>query len=598
MDHHHNQNHTTPFNYITPGWLEIRLFYVRITPCSITTVPENLTLRNLRREIGVSLEINGVRVPSTETVLVNLRRDRLDKTSSEVTYVSTDNVRLTGPIEFEVINNNNIDKKVLCNNGSVSDCNGGGDDKDMILCGSLERIESGGGWSMEFYAGNMGVFGSSSIEVYIAGCCGSVPVILTKTITHTGEEADEYAPELKVGPSYHSDEMYYDEDGQLTWFNAGVRVGVGIGLGMCLGIGIGVGLLMRQTTRQSIMRIASDVVYLTFMEDNAWGFAGKVVFVDRFRFCRACSQHPLSSSAPSGQYGMWKFSGLVLGIAGRSASSTRSLELKISVLYYDVRESMSFTLSSFGLIHPLFQNPDHKRCLMGFDCVSSDTGGVNPVMFLEDMDSNSNSNVKKRVRKPYTITKSRQNWTDIEHDKFLEALQLFDRDWKKIEAFVGSKTAIQIRSHAQKYFLKVQKTGTNEHVPPPRPKRKAAHPYPLKAKNDVTNVGATPQSSSDLIKHENTMPTDSYMWPIAQPDVGAQDDAILHNSCSSSIDSGPGVWQAGETNNHQKVKHTMAGRVMPDFPNVYRFIGGVFDPNESNHLQKLKMMDPVDVETV
>jgi len=67
----------------------------------------------------------------------------------------------------------------------------------------------------------------------------------------------------------------------------------------------------------------------------------------------------------------------------------------------------------------------------------------------------------KKVRKPYTITKSRESWTDEEHDKFLEALQLFDRDWKKIEDFVGSKTVIQIRSHAQKYFLKVQKKWYN-----------------------------------------------------------------------------------------------------------------------------------------
>lgn len=30
----------------------------------------------------------------------------------------------------------------------------------------------------------------------------------------------------------------------------------------------------------------------------------------------------------------------------------------------------------------------------------------------------------KKIRKPYTITKSRESWTDQEHDKFLEALQL------------------------------------------------------------------------------------------------------------------------------------------------------------------------------
>ncbi|VFQ79493.1 unnamed protein product [Cuscuta campestris] len=64
----------------------------------------------------------------------------------------------------------------------------------------------------------------------------------------------------------------------------------------------------------------------------------------------------------------------------------------------------------------------------------------------------------------------------------------FDRDWKKIEDFVGSKIVIQIRSHAQKYFLKVQKNGTIAHVPPPRLKRKASHPYPQKASKNGSSL--------------------------------------------------------------------------------------------------------------
>eukprot|EP00227_Mantoniella_beaufortii_P018312 CAMPEP_0197577484 /NCGR_PEP_ID=MMETSP1326-20131121/2098_1 /TAXON_ID=1155430 /ORGANISM="Genus nov. species nov., Strain RCC2288" /LENGTH=117 /DNA_ID=CAMNT_0043140563 /DNA_START=509 /DNA_END=859 /DNA_ORIENTATION=- len=86
-----------------------------------------------------------------------------------------------------------------------------------------------------------------------------------------------------------------------------------------------------------------------------------------------------------------------------------------------------------------------------------------------------------KARKAYTITKSRESWTEQEHNMFLESITLYDRDWKKIESYVGSKSVIQIRSHAQKYFLKVQKNGTGEHVPPPRPKRKSSHAYPQKS---------------------------------------------------------------------------------------------------------------------
>jgi len=42
----------------------------------------------------------------------------------------------------------------------------------------------------------------------------------------------------------------------------------------------------------------------------------------------------------------------------------------------------------------------------------------------------------------------------------------------------------------------------------------------------------------------------------------------------------------------------VSNAVLPDFSEVYGFIGSVFDPNVTGHLQKLKRMDPIDVETV
>ncbi|KAL3615670.1 hypothetical protein CASFOL_041331 [Castilleja foliolosa] len=229
----------------------------------------------------------------------------------------------------------------------------------------------------------------------------------------------------------------------------------------------------------------------------------------------------------------------------------------------------------------------------------------------------------KKIRKPYTITKSRESWTDQEHEKFIEALQLFDRDWKKIEAFVGSKTAIQIRSHAQKYFLKVQKNGTSEHVPPPRPKRKAAHPYPQKApKNAVSQATGPSQSAAALVERGygegcdslslsgnpissvpvplsswkyNAVPTTAFSSHTPKEDVRLA--SFTNNYSSSSNETNPRVGKYNET--HQVNIRNNTGRVTPDFAEVYRFIGSVFDPCvDDDHLQKLKKMDPIDVETV
>ena len=48
-------------------------------------------------------------------------------------------------------------------------------------------------------------------------------------------------------------------------------------------------------------------------------------------------------------------------------------------------------------------------------------------------------------------------WTQKEHEDFLVGLELYGREWKKVASHISTRTSAQIRSHAQKYFAKINK---------------------------------------------------------------------------------------------------------------------------------------------
>ncbi|XP_075504355.1 uncharacterized protein At1g01500-like [Primulina tabacum] len=272
-------------NKASLAWLDLRVFYVRFSKCVIQdySIPECLTVNYVPLNRDTLLEINGIRTSIyADGVSSLLKRDRLDKRSEEVTFVSTDSIRMAGSVKFEI-----FCKDVLVLSGTLELCPSNG-----FICESKYHWQ---GWSMNcesdvhveagFFKGNQNHHAgldsiSPAIEVYVAGCYSSSPIILTKTLqighgkkqrrrgmldsipeyeailSKKGDSSAAFGIQSQNGLEYKLEEEgncslcsgmenFEGEDGELSWFNAGVRVGVGIGLSVCLGVGIGVGLLAR-----------------------------------------------------------------------------------------------------------------------------------------------------------------------------------------------------------------------------------------------------------------------------------------------------------------------------------------------------------------
>lgn len=283
-----------PYMKLSSPWFDLRVFYASISHFRVDdSTPEFLSLNLIPLSADTLLEVNGARHGSySDGVSSLLRRDRADKKSEEATFVGTDGVRLTGSVKFQVFDKEDL---ILCGVLEMSNSNGfSGESKNhntkrwSMSCESA--ITTGTGFLKGKHLGGP-EFSTPTIEVYVAGCFSGTPIILTKSLQlgfrkkqnrkgmldaipeyETTESQKDMSPDgLQVadnrtykpeneddyGNMYWRRMEYIDgEDGELSWFNAGVRVGVGIGLGICLGVGIGVGLLVRtyQSTTRNFKR--------------------------------------------------------------------------------------------------------------------------------------------------------------------------------------------------------------------------------------------------------------------------------------------------------------------------------------------------------
>lgn len=100
-----------------------------------------------------------------------------------------------------------------------------------------------------------------------------------------------------------------------------------------------------------------------------------------------------------------------------------------------------------------------------------------------------NCTPEKRIRKAYTITRPRKEWTSAEHELFIDGVAKYERDWKQIyEHIGGTKTIVQIRSHAQKHFMKLAKKGCVDDIPAPKVRRKKKDNFSNSINDSITSV--------------------------------------------------------------------------------------------------------------
>ena len=61
---------------------------------------------------------------------------------------------------------------------------------------------------------------------------------------------------------------------------------------------------------------------------------------------------------------------------------------------------------------------------------------------------------QQRRKRPQSQLKTGR-WTPDEQEKFVQGLREYGKDWKKIGSLIPTRTLVQIRTHAQKMFQKL-----------------------------------------------------------------------------------------------------------------------------------------------
>lgn len=100
-------------------------------------------------------------------------------------------------------------------------------------------------------------------------------------------------------------------------------------------------------------------------------------------------------------------------------------------------------------------------------------------------------------------------WSQEEHSRFIEAINIFGKDWKRVQQYVGTRTSAQSRSHAQKVLPKT--LGEDNHQVACTPQKKLE---PLE-----TAFNKFEAQSNGSVKDEGSKNVIEYEPPVPQTEI-------------------------------------------------------------------------------
>lgn len=158
----------------------------------------------------------------------------------------------------------------------------------------------------------------------------------------------------------------------------------------------------------------------------------------------------------------------------------------------------------------------------------------------------------------------RGRWTDEEHELFLEGYKLYGRKWKKVAEAIKTRTMVQTRTHAQKYFKRMAKLADakrNKSV------KKIAAPGPSTYQHSISRDR---NLTSTLITPDNSVGRSLYPVlhsSVVTPTSATKLETVPHNS--SSMDG----------HNIEASRTKPIFRTMPQLPSIE-----VYNQQEGNTL--------------